>query len=574
MATGGPIDLWADVAPASLPASLVEAFDRQDWPQLKTELRTVMDGLITDGPYGRELLGLIRRLPVGMDPVFDRYRAMVSVDFGDWDGLNRCLEATPIDPTEIVGLRDILLAPLDQADPPSATELHHCHLFRLVNHQFGLSDRARRHWIMRMQHYRPVQLWTRGDVATSRHVRYRQLHDAFMLAVAEVCGGRLPVAISLAMEAKHLGLEGEPLRLLAYDLELHASAAVGDLVPETVAAWDLIPRSRGPSPLASWQFIAYLMPLSLAVRSPSLIAGSEIGEHAAAGLGSPRALFQAQCWAVAAGFALNDDRAMRALPGLLAQTRNVAAGLRVLPHYLSAIASQQPDRFRAVADEARGLGHTWIQVAALLWATALSPHPHEARRLMQLLDLTGWRRAALVPESIAAEAALGLTSLGMRGRALIELAAVAGRPNVTFEVARQHVENRSAPPADVVHALDALSALDTTRARELLRRLSSRSDEVGARAKLLSVGATHPNGLSDRELEVLALAGEGRTNRQIAQDLTLSPHTVARHLANARTKLGAANRAEAATRVALLRSAVGAVERSSADPGKAVRPRS
>jgi DNA-binding CsgD family transcriptional regulator len=36
------------------------------------------------------------------------------------------------------------------------------------------------------------------------------------------------------------------------------------------------------------------------------------------------------------------------------------------------------------------------------------------------------------------------------------------------------------------------------------------------------------------------------TNRQIGEKLFLSPHTVARHLANARGKLGAANRAEAA----------------------------
>jgi DNA-binding NarL/FixJ family response regulator len=54
--------------------------------------------------------------------------------------------------------------------------------------------------------------------------------------------------------------------------------------------------------------------------------------------------------------------------------------------------------------------------------------------------------------------------------------------------------------------------------------------------------------LSERELEVVDLARHGLTNRAIAERLSLSPHTVARHLANARVKLGAANRAEAAAK--------------------------
>lgn len=550
MISGVRMDLWADVPPESLPARLVDAFAREDWPLVKTELRGVMDGLITDGPYGRELLRLILRLPVGVDPVFDRYRAMVSVDFGDWDGLNRCLEARPIDPVEIVGLRDILLAPPLQKDPPAASETHHRHLFRLVDAMFSLTDRGRRHWLMRMQQYRPVELWTRGDVAMSRHVRYRQLHDAFMLAVAESCSGRLPVAISLAMEAKHLGLEGEPLRIAADDVEGHAAAAIGDVVPDRVVSWELIPRSRGPSPLASWQFIAYLFPLALAARSKSLVSGAEIGEHAASGLGSPRGLFQAQTWMVAARLALNDDRALRALPGLIAQTRNVAPGLRVLPHFLAAIAAQEPERFREVAGEAHRLGHTWVQVAALLWATALSPTRHEARRLLQLLEVSGWRRAVLVPENVAAEAALGLTSLGLRGRAVMELAAIAGRPNVTAEVARRHVEEPAVSLEDKFRALDALAAVGNAHAQETVRRAAARRDEVGKRAAGLLSGGSNPFGLSDREVEVLDLAARGLTNREIASRLSLSPHTIARHLANARTKLGAANRTEAAIRLA------------------------
>jgi pimeloyl-ACP methyl ester carboxylesterase/DNA-binding CsgD family transcriptional regulator len=52
--------------------------------------------------------------------------------------------------------------------------------------------------------------------------------------------------------------------------------------------------------------------------------------------------------------------------------------------------------------------------------------------------------------------------------------------------------------------------------------------------------------LTAREREVLALVAEGLTDAQIADRLVLSAHTVHRHVANARTKLGVPSRAAAA----------------------------
>jgi pimeloyl-ACP methyl ester carboxylesterase/DNA-binding CsgD family transcriptional regulator len=52
--------------------------------------------------------------------------------------------------------------------------------------------------------------------------------------------------------------------------------------------------------------------------------------------------------------------------------------------------------------------------------------------------------------------------------------------------------------------------------------------------------------LSARELEVLGLVAQGCTDVQIAQRLTLSSHTVHRHVSNIRTKLGVSSRAAAA----------------------------
>lgn len=52
--------------------------------------------------------------------------------------------------------------------------------------------------------------------------------------------------------------------------------------------------------------------------------------------------------------------------------------------------------------------------------------------------------------------------------------------------------------------------------------------------------------LSPRELEVLRLVAQGLSDREIADRLVLSPHTVHRHVANVRTKLRLPSRAAAA----------------------------
>jgi ATP/maltotriose-dependent transcriptional regulator MalT len=54
--------------------------------------------------------------------------------------------------------------------------------------------------------------------------------------------------------------------------------------------------------------------------------------------------------------------------------------------------------------------------------------------------------------------------------------------------------------------------------------------------------------LSGREVEVLRLVAEGLTDRQIAERLVLSHHTVHRHVANLYAKLGCSSRAAAVAR--------------------------
>ena len=80
------------------------------------------------------------------------------------------------------------------------------------------------------------------------------------------------------------------------------------------------------------------------------------------------------------------------------------------------------------------------------------------------------------------------------------------------------------------------------RADALAPRLAASSS---ARIPASSTPTASPGRLSRRETEVLRLLAAGRTNRQIAQVLCLSLHTVQRHVANAYLKIGAHNRAEA-----------------------------
>lgn len=59
---------------------------------------------------------------------------------------------------------------------------------------------------------------------------------------------------------------------------------------------------------------------------------------------------------------------------------------------------------------------------------------------------------------------------------------------------------------------------------------------------------TPSTALTDRERHVLDLLATGATNREIASDVHLSPHTVKEHVSSLYRKLGARNRADAVQR--------------------------
>jgi DNA-binding NarL/FixJ family response regulator len=82
-------------------------------------------------------------------------------------------------------------------------------------------------------------------------------------------------------------------------------------------------------------------------------------------------------------------------------------------------------------------------------------------------------------------------------------------------------------------------------AAELIERLPA--------ARMADVMATRPgsppragSSLSGRELDILPLLAEGRTNREIGERLRISQHTAANHIRSILLKTGCANRTEAA----------------------------
>ena len=78
--------------------------------------------------------------------------------------------------------------------------------------------------------------------------------------------------------------------------------------------------------------------------------------------------------------------------------------------------------------------------------------------------------------------------------------------------------------------------------RPLEARIASRLEKLSPALRPL-----YPDGLTEREVEVMRLIARGMTNQEIGYKLGISVKTVATHVSHIFEKTGVANRAEAAT---------------------------
>jgi DNA-binding NarL/FixJ family response regulator len=104
---------------------------------------------------------------------------------------------------------------------------------------------------------------------------------------------------------------------------------------------------------------------------------------------------------------------------------------------------------------------------------------------------------------------------------------------------------KDAPVEEVVAAVRAVAAggspISPRAAGSLFERLRAEARARDGRSPL-------PAELTDREVEVLRLLVDGMSNREIADELYISPPTVKHHISSILTKLAVENRIQAAVR--------------------------
>ena len=97
-----------------------------------------------------------------------------------------------------------------------------------------------------------------------------------------------------------------------------------------------------------------------------------------------------------------------------------------------------------------------------------------------------------------------------------------------------------------VDSLDSVVPAVSEFLRQNAEQTHGRTRAASDTPELPSTPSFDPARLSNREIEVLRLVAAGKSNREIAEALVISTNTVDRHVSHILSKIGAANRAEAA----------------------------
>ena len=151
-------------------------------------------------------------------------------------------------------------------------------------------------------------------------------------------------------------------------------------------------------------------------------------------------------------------------------------------------------------------------------------------------------RGAVLLASGDAEAAIGPLHDALDAWLEVGAPYEAAQVRVLIAGACRQLGDRDRAGLECDAAREVFDALGATPALARLDQLLGEDAAAGGgRARPVSV----PRPVTDREREVLRLVASGRTNREIATELSISERTVERHLGNIFTKLDVSNRAAA-----------------------------
>jgi DNA-binding CsgD family transcriptional regulator len=218
---------------------------------------------------------------------------------------------------------------------------------------------------------------------------------------------------------------------------------------------------------------------------------------------------------------------------------------------LSLLRLAQGDDDAAAASIRRALGET----ADPLQRTRLLPA--HAEIALSVGDVVEARRAADELSAIAGDyESVMLSAIAAHVQGMVALAAEnAQHALVSLRAARATWHDLDAPyetaRTGVLIGLACRALGDGDTAALELEAATSAFERLGALPDLARVEALarpdlhETHGLTPRELEVLRLVAAGKTNRDIAKQLVVSEHTVARHVQNIFTKLRVSSRTAA-----------------------------
>ena len=207
------------------------------------------------------------------------------------------------------------------------------------------------------------------------------------------------------------------------------------------------------------------------------------------------------------------ESAKAAIRNVVSETADILGRSKVLPAYVEImLAAGDVNEARAAAEElsemAAGIDAAFLDAIAAQARGAVSLAEGDARAALAELRIASglWQEFDVPHESARSRLLIGLAYRALRDEDTAEM---------EFGAARSAFQQLGAAP-------------DLARADSLVQATPQPAQ-----------------GLTGREVQVLALVATGMTNREIATDLFISEKTVARHVANIFTKLAVTTRAAA-----------------------------